>query len=111
MVFTAVVIQASLATNTILTFAATPEGSLRFPNAVRPIQDYTGCFPRISSFDFAQWIPPLAFESILCFMMLYKAYALYRQSYHNLLMNLIIRDRCVQLPVTVTLNATLTWLP
>ena len=106
---TATIIQSSLATPTSITFAASPEESLGFPNAVRPIQDYTGCFPRISPFDFMQWIPPLVFESTLCFMMLYKAWALYRQSYHDPLMNLIIRDRCVQLPVTVTLNATLTW--
>lgn len=87
---------ASLNTNALPVVAASPGSSLGFPNVMHPIQDYTGCFFSLSSTNFVIWIPPLVFEMVLCLMMLYKAYVLYRESYRDPLFSLIIRDRYVQ---------------
>ncbi|KAF8461835.1 hypothetical protein JB92DRAFT_3070399, partial [Gautieria morchelliformis] len=44
---------------------------------------------------FLTWIPPLICESILCLLMLYKAWTTYKNSQSSSLLRLIIRDRCV----------------
>ena len=69
---------------------------LACPDIPRPLGLKAGCLvgsqPRLY---FLTWIPALIFESILCFLMLYKAWKMYNDQYKLPLLRLIIRDRCV----------------
>jgi len=75
--------------------AATPEVSMELPGVVGPIHDFTGCYVISEQPYFFIWIPPLAFETVLCLFMLYKACTVYRDDWDNPLLSVLIRDRCV----------------
>jgi hypothetical protein len=81
-----------------MSFATAPDILSKLPNAVPPFHGLTGCYqtPTSRPADFYVWIPPVAFETILCLFMLYKAWKLYRDDSSNPLMTLLIRDRYVQ---------------
>ncbi|KAF8504080.1 hypothetical protein JB92DRAFT_2969231 [Gautieria morchelliformis] len=53
-----------------------------------------GCYvgPQPPPLYFLTWIPPLICESILCFLMLYKAWTEYKNNCDSSLLRLIIRD-------------------
>ena len=72
-------------------FVATPNASI----LSQPFQDFTGCYLIIPNGSFAVWVPELGFQSLLCILMLYKAFKLSLKSGGDPLLNLIIRDRCV----------------
>jgi hypothetical protein len=62
----------------------------------RSFQGLTGCYPLgTPALYFFIWIPLLVFETILCTLMLYKAWRTYKGEYGPNLLNLLIRDRCV----------------
>ncbi|KAF8578896.1 hypothetical protein K439DRAFT_1638490 [Ramaria rubella] len=88
---TAVMVAVGLATSRTVSFTATPEG-ISVANVKGPFQDFTGCYGVISQLDFITWLPPLAFEAILCFLMLYKAWTLYRRDWNDPLLSIIVRD-------------------
>jgi hypothetical protein len=69
------------------------EISVRLPGVVIPVSELEGCFSVSSQAYFFIWLPPLIFETILCLLMLYKAWGLYADDWGNPLLNLIIRDR------------------
>jgi len=59
----------------------------------RPFGIKAGCFTtRHPSLYFLTWIPALICESILCFLMLYKAWTMYKNNYQSSLLRMIIRD-------------------
>jgi len=59
----------------------------------RPFPELAGCFVGAQPpLYFLTWIPALAFESVLCFLMLYKAWRMHKDEYSSALLNLIIRD-------------------
>jgi hypothetical protein len=76
-------------------FATASELSSKLPGMVEPFSGLTGCFQESNGkyADFFVWIPPLAFETILCLLMVYKAWKMYRDDWNNPLMKLLIRDR------------------
>ena len=62
----------------------------------RPLGMTAGCFVGAQPpLYFLAWIPALICESILCFLMLYKAWRMYRDQYESSLLRLIVRDRFV----------------
>ena len=65
------------------------------PNAVIPLSDLHGCYSVTTLAQFWPMIPPLLFESVLCFFMAYKAWCVYREDRKNPLIMLLIRDRYV----------------
>ncbi|KAF8574855.1 hypothetical protein K439DRAFT_1641916 [Ramaria rubella] len=88
---TAVLVVVGLATARTPSFTATPE-EINVENVMGPIQDFTGCYGIINQLDFITWVPPLVFEAILCFLMLFKAWTLYRRDWKDPLLSVIIRD-------------------
>jgi hypothetical protein len=77
----------------VVELVATPKASLELTGVGRPIADYTGCYILSPQAFFYIWLPPLIFEAILCLLMLYKAWNLYKEEWTNPLLNLLIRDR------------------
>jgi hypothetical protein len=56
----------------------------------------SGCYTTsVSALLFLIWIPALAFETILCLLMLYKAWRKYKEDQRSPLLDLLLRDRCV----------------
>ncbi|KAF8526388.1 hypothetical protein JB92DRAFT_3093489 [Gautieria morchelliformis] len=81
-------------------FVAEIAGSLAvvdtgFPRSIpRPSGISTGCyFSAQPPLYFLAWIPEIIGESILCLLMLYKAWTMYTNSQSSSLLRLIIRDR------------------
>jgi hypothetical protein len=73
---------------------AGPDISSKYFDAIGS-NEMTGCYAFGSQVHYFIWIPPLVFETILCLLMLYKAWRTYRDDWRNPLLNLLIRDRCV----------------
>jgi len=57
-----------------------------------PFSGTTGCYTIVPHLYFLGWIPSLLFETLLCLLMLYKAWRTYKDDWRSPLMNLIIRD-------------------
>jgi len=59
----------------------------------RTFRDVTGCYPLGSpALYFFIWIPLIVFETILCSLMLYKAWRAYKEDFSHRLLILLIRD-------------------
>jgi hypothetical protein len=75
-----------------------PEIPVMLPDVVILLNDlnFRGCWMVAHQPSFFIWIAPLVFETILCLLMLYKAWRLYTEDWRNPLLGLLIRDRCVR---------------
>jgi len=64
------------------------------PGIARPARGVTGCYAGSAVGDtyFTTWLPPLLFETFLCFLMLYKWYRTYQDDDESPLLSIIIRD-------------------
>ena len=74
--------------------------SLNFPAWQPPIRGLTGCFyvdrpPRY----FLAWVPGLIGETILFLMMIFRGWRTYKMAIPSPILNFIIRDRWVTLPL------------
>ncbi|KAF8526380.1 hypothetical protein JB92DRAFT_2872688 [Gautieria morchelliformis] len=74
-------------------YVAESVGVLAIPDIAGPPGISTGCYvgPQPPLY-FLTWIPPLICESILCLLMLYKAWTKYKNNCDSSLLRLIIRD-------------------
>ena len=68
---------------------------MRLFNVTQPIQDFTGCYMTPISNAFLLWLPGLLLEVILCALMVFKIYQIYRRGGRDPLLNILIRDTCV----------------
>jgi hypothetical protein len=81
----------------VLHVAAGLQASLTLPDGVPPLVhlNVKGCYVVKFPAYFFIWIPPLAFETILYVLMVYRVWRLYTDDYGNPLLKVLIRDRCV----------------